>query len=190
MTDTGMPDPARAEGPASVTEPGNADRSLIVLDPLGTAKHERLPPTWDELERRHHVVWCRTPVDGALREAATALDDISAPASADIVAGGPCGGDALELANAHRGIVRAVLLVDPAAERFVEKGAAESADAAWVAENSGLIESLREAGTAVEVVAHSHEGSDDRIPAPLPLGHPEVVTAVTSALESLSTAPS
>jgi len=44
---------------------------------------------------------------------------------------------------------------------------------------------LADTDIEVRVVARSHHGPDDRVEAPLPLGHPEVVEGVAAALAGL-----
>jgi pimeloyl-ACP methyl ester carboxylesterase len=186
MNDPGTPDPVRAAGPPTVTEDPGARRTLLVLDPAGAAKHERIPVTWHDLEQNRRVVWCRTPSGGALAEAEAILrQDEGVRPLTDIVAGGPVGREALRLAHDHPGAVRAVLLVDPGAETTVEAGNAAAVNEKWLREQGPLVAAVRDAGIEVEVVAESEGGPRDRIPAPLPLGHPDVVAAVTAALDTL-----
>ncbi|MFI5606963.1 hypothetical protein [Amycolatopsis sp. NPDC051903] len=179
-------DPVRAEGPALVTGGTPGARRLVVLDPAGEAKHDDLPPTWRPLAADHEIFWCRLPVESGAREAALAL---AAPADArhlaDVVASGPDAGEALRLAHEHRDHVRSVLLVDPAAEGVVSPGDALAADEGWLAAHGNEIARLRDAGIDVELVAHTTDTPDDRIPAPLPLGHPRVAEGVRTALAKL-----
>ncbi|MEU4672351.1 hypothetical protein AB0F91_31335 [Amycolatopsis sp. NPDC023774] len=177
-------DPVRADGPARVTAGRRGARRLVVLDPAGEAKHGGLPPTWRPFTEDHEVVWCRLPVKGAAREAAQAL---SGPTShlGDLVASGPFAGDALRLAEEHRDHVRSVLLVDPAAEGVLSPGDAAAAADTWLADHGNQVAALRDTGIDVEVIAHTTDDTEDRIPPPLPLGHPRVAEAVRTALANL-----
>jgi pimeloyl-ACP methyl ester carboxylesterase len=156
MNDPGTPDPVRAAGPPTVVEDPGARRTLLVLDPAGAAKHDRIPVTWRDLEQDRRVVWCRTPSAGALDEAEAILrqDEGTRPLT-DIVACGPVGREALRLAQDHPGAVRAVLLVDPGAETTVEPGNAAVVNENWLREQGPVVAAVREAGIEVEVVAES-----------------------------------
>jgi hypothetical protein len=61
--------------------------------------------------------------------------------------------------------VSSVLLVDPGPD-----------------DNTGT---LADTDIEVHVVARSHHGPSDRVEAPMPLGHPEVVAGVVSALAGM-----
>ncbi|MGW4485386.1 hypothetical protein ACWEOE_16300 [Amycolatopsis sp. NPDC004368] len=180
MSENPAVDPVRARGPALVTAGPRGARRLLVLDPAGEANHDGLPSTWRPLTDEYEIVWCRLPVDGAAREAASALSE---PRPVDVVASGPFAGEALRLANEYRDHVRSVLLVDPAAEGVVSPGDAGTADETWLADHGNEVAVLRDAGIDVDLLAHSSES--DRLPAPLPLGHPRVVAALRTALENL-----
>jgi hypothetical protein len=178
------PDPVRAEGPAAVTEGTPDGPTVLVLDPTGLAKHEGLPATWRDKTDAWQVVWCRLPADGALTQA----DDILADPPGEtvhVVASGPFADGALRLAEQHAGSVRSVLLIDPAADEYVPPGDGEIADRHWEDDHRERIDGLAKDGVEVRVVAHSTGGATDRIPAPLPLGHPDVVAGVASAIDSL-----
>ncbi len=176
-------DPARSEGPSVVTAGDPSGAKIIVLDPAGAGKHDELPATWRPLAETRAVFWCRVPAGGALTEADDLLGD-AGPADPEIavVASGPFAAEALQLVERHRGAATQLLLVDPASDAFLASGDALQANNAWLAEHEDVVSKLREAGTDVRVVASSTESLEDRVPPPLPLGHPEVVTAVRSAL--------
>jgi hypothetical protein len=174
-----MTDPVRSAGPDVVTAGDPGGSPLVVLDPAGAAKHDELPASWRSLAGSRRIVWCRLPVDGALSAADEILSDAR---GADVVASGPFAEEALRLAARHPGAVRYVLLVDPAADAEVPAARAAAADDDWLAGHEEPIARLREAGTEVEVIAHSTGGADDRIAAPLPLGHPDVVAGLTRVL--------
>jgi hypothetical protein len=186
MTEGGTTDPVRAAGPSAVAEGRPQARSLVVLDPAGAAKHERIPAAWHDLEQAWRIVWCRMPSAGAREQAEAALRaDGGGGPPVDIVASGPYGQEALRLAEAHRDTVRSVLLVDPGAETVVEAEDADLADENWMSRHGRLVATVRDAGVEVDVIAHSHGGPDDRVPAPIPLGHPDVVAALKAALHTL-----
>ncbi|WP_431879738.1 hypothetical protein [Amycolatopsis sacchari] len=179
------PDPVRADGPAVVTE-GTPDGPIVlVLDPAGEAKHDGLPATWRDQLGSWRVVWCRVPADGALTGADELLSDPPGAGKVHVVTSGPCTDEALRLAEAHSGTVRSVLLVDPGASGYVEAGDGEAADEHWEEQTEQRRWALTRSGVDVRVVAHSTGGPRDRIPAPLPLGHPDVVAAVQQSIADL-----
>jgi hypothetical protein len=174
-----MTDPVRSAGPDVVTAGDPDGPTLVVLDPAGAAKHDELPASWRSLAAHRRIVWCRLPVDGAL----SAADEILSEArGVDVVASGPFAEEALRLAARYPGAARHILLVDPAADAGIPAEHATAADDDWLSGHEEPIASLREAGTEVEVIAHSTGGSDDRVAAPLPLGHPDVVAGLTRVL--------
>ncbi|SFW80631.1 hypothetical protein [Amycolatopsis australiensis] len=177
------PEPARSEGPSVVTAGDPSGPKVIVLDPAGAARHDELPATWRPLAERRGIFWCRVPAGGALTEADDLLGD-AGPGDPDIavVAGGPFAAEALQLVERHPGAARQLLLVDPASDAFLPSGDAAKANEAWLAEHDDVVAKLREAGTEVRLAASSTESADDRVPPPLPLGHPDVVAAVRAAL--------
>ncbi|MTD57840.1 hypothetical protein [Amycolatopsis pithecellobii] len=181
------PDPIRAGGPAVVTEGTPGGPIVLVLDPAGEAKHGGLPATWRDHPDSWRVMWCRAPAEGGLNAADEILTD--PPDSGKIVhilASGPSTDAVLRLAQAHPGPVRSVLLVDPGAAGFVERGEGTDADERWEHETARQRSELSRHGVDVRIVAHSAGGPRDRIPAPLPLGHPDVVAAVQAAVTPLS----
>jgi hypothetical protein len=180
------PDPVRAEGPETVIE-GEPGRPLvIVLDPAGAAKHGELPATWRPFTYQRSIVWCRLPTDGALTRADEILGgEAGSGPITDVVASGPFAGTALRLAEQHADAVRALLLVDPAADRSHEADLAEEADEDWERRNAERIGALEAKGVTVRVIAHSSGSEFDRVPAPLPLGHPNVVAALTKTFDVL-----
>lgn len=179
-------DPVRAEGPPLVTAGRPGAPRLIVLDPAGAAKHDRLPATWRPLAEDHEILWYRIPVEGAWRETAEAL---AAPGRSDLVTSGPLAADVLRLAAENPASLRSVLLVDPAAEGVISPGDATVADEAWLVRHDAEIAALRESGVEVEVIAHSSDDPDDQVPSPLPLGHDWVVDGLREALATLGSAP-
>ena len=179
-------DPVRAQGPPAVTE-GTPDGPIVlVLDPAGAAKHATLPATWRDLSDRWRIVWCRLPADGGLSEADDILADPPWPGKVvHVVASGPYAEEALRLAERHTEPVRSVLLVDPAARGHVAPGDGAEADEHWEDDTEQQRWALTRSGVDVHTVAHSEGGARDRIPAPLPLGHPDVVAGVKKAIADL-----
>lgn len=135
---------------------------MLVIDPAGEASHDEIPATWRELADRLRIVWLRVP---AAPEWKSTVDKVLDKHRDDprtvlhVVTSGPVAADVIDLVRHHEDLVRSVLLVDPEVE--VHEPFAH-------------------------VVVRSHGGPDDRIPAPLPLGHPDVVFNVVKALNTLS----
>lgn len=139
--------------------------ALVVVDPSGAAKHD-LPPTWHQLAEHFQVAWCRLPAsDRKLEDLEDVLETLSERrVSASLVASGDACPAAIVIAHQFAHIVNAVLLVDPAGDDTV---------------------TLADTDIEVRVVARSHDGPDDRVEAPMPLGHPEVVEGVAAALAGM-----
>lgn len=175
--------PARSEGPSVVTAGDPSGPKIIVLDPAGAARHDELPATWRPLAEERGIFWCRVPAGGALTEADDLVGD-HGPGDPDIavVASGPFAAEALQLVERHPGGATHLLLVDPASDAFLPAGDAAKANEEWLAEREDVVAKLREAGTEVRLAASTTGGPEDRVPPPLPLGHPDVVAAVRSAL--------
>ncbi len=155
----------RAEGNPVVWAGREDGPALVVVDPAGTARHDELPPTWDRLAAHFQVAWCRVP---ASKQSIEDLEDVfetlaDRQSAANLVASGEACEAALALAREYRDIVTSVLLVDPPDEE--EEPPADDIE--------------------VRVVARSHPGPDDRVEPPLPLGHPEVVAGLVTALADL-----
>ncbi len=146
----------REEGPA-----------LVVVDPSGAAKHNELPPTWDRLAERFQVAWCRVPASKrSLEDVEDVLETLhERRATANLVASGEACESAVTIGLQFGEIVSSVLLVDPP----------DTADTAKLADS----------GVEVRVVARSHDGPSDRVEAPMPLGHPEVVEGLVAALAGI-----
>lgn len=132
---------------------------MLVIDPAGEAVHDGIPATWRELANSVRVVWLRVP---AAPEWKSTVDIVlerhrgdNEPALLDVVSSGPIAAEVIDLVRGHEDLVHSVLLVDPEVE----------VDAPFA-----------------RVIARSDDSADDRIPAPLPLGHPDVVTAVAAEL--------
>jgi len=155
--------PARTTGPGVVVDGPAGAATVLVIDPAGGAVHDGIPATWRELTDRLRIVWLRVP---AAPEWKSTVDTVlgrhrndATRTVLDVVTSGPMAADVIDLVRGHESLVRSVLLVDPEIE--VDEPFAR-------------------------VVVRSHDAPDDRIAAPLPLGHPDVVFAVVSALNELS----
>ncbi len=172
---SGETDPVRAEGPAVVVDGDTEGARIIVLDPAGEGKHDELPATWRPFTARRRVIWCRLPVDGALSQAEELLDEADPEGPpVDVVASGHAADEALRLAERHPGAAGHLLLLDP--------GADGETDENWLTGHTDQLEKLRSEGTVVKVLPHSSGEPFNRVPPPLPLGHPDVVAAVTRIL--------
>ena len=156
----------RADG-APVIWAGQEDGpALVVVDPAGTAKHD-LPATWQELADHFQVAWCRIPAtDRSLEVIEDVLETLSERnVAANVIVSGEACPAVIEIARQFADIVSSVLLVDPAED-----------------DNTGA---LADTDIEVRVIARSHDGPSDRVEAPMPLGHPEVVEGLVAALASL-----
>jgi hypothetical protein len=174
----------RAQGPELVVA-GPADRPvLLVLDPSGAAPRGELPATWRDLTGQLRVVWCRLPaVSEPWPDLLSVLDNAGRAGPVDVLAAGPAATAALDLARAHPQRVRSLLLVDPASGSAPVPSAAEPMSfALWQDRSEHARAELATAGVRVQVVARSTGDDRDRVPPPLPLGHPDVVAQVTKAL--------
>lgn len=155
-------------GGAPVVWAGQDDGpALVVVDPAGAARHDELPPTWDRLAEHFQVAWCRIPAsESSLEDVEDVLETLTERrAPTTLVASGDASPAAVAIARQFADIVTAVLLVDPVEE-----------------DNTAT---LADTGVEVRVVARSHHGPSDRVEAPMPLGHPEVVEGVATALASM-----
>lgn len=132
---------------------------MLVIDPAGEAVHDGIPATWRELATSVRVVWLRVPAAPAWKSTVDIVLERhrgdNEPALLDVVSSGPIAAEVIDLVRGHEDLVHSVLLVDPEVE----------VDAPFA-----------------RVIARSDDSADDRIPAPLPLGHPDVVTAVAAEL--------
>ncbi len=159
----------RAEGIPVVWSGREDGPALVVIDPSGAARHEELPPTWDRLSDHFQVAWCRLPASKrSLEDVEDVLETLAERnAPTILVASGEACAAAIAIAPQFGDTVSAVLLVDPPAE----DGTTRLGDG---------LEDIE-----VHVVARSHDGASDRVEAPLPLGHPEVVSGLTSTLATM-----
>jgi len=155
----------RADGPPVVWTGPDLGPALVVIDPMGTAKHAELPATWHKLAETHQIAWCRLPASRrSLEDIEDVLESLAErqPPRVAVVASGEACPAAVAVGEQFDDLVGQVLLVDPGPE---------TPDS-----------------TLATVVARSTErGGDtdpdlDRVAAPLPLGHPDVVTGVATAL--------
>ncbi|OLF13399.1 hypothetical protein [Actinophytocola xanthii] len=161
----------RADGPPVVWTGPEVGPALVVIDPSGAARHAELPPTWRQLTQDHQVAWCRVP---ASRRSVEDIEDVleslaerQAPSVTMVAAGEACS-TAIEVARQFESLVTQILLVDPTDDT------PESARVTVVARSAGEGTSGRGDKEVDPEV--------DRVPAPLPLGHPDVVAGVVAAL--------
>jgi pimeloyl-ACP methyl ester carboxylesterase len=156
----------RADGPAVVRKGPAHGPTVVVLDPQGDAKHEGLPATWRPLADDVAVVWWRLPA--AVRAGLTGdvlpveLADGRAPLH--LVGAGDAAPLAVSLAAQRPESVRSVVLVDPP----------------WAPDDDSPVEDVIDS-VAVHRVVTDGTGSPVDL---LPLGHPEVLAAVLTALVS------
>ncbi|MCE7006968.1 hypothetical protein LWC34_29680 [Kibdelosporangium philippinense] len=161
----------RARGPAVVWAGLDRGPALVVVDPAGEARHATLPATWRPLAERFQVAWCRVPASGgALWDVEDVLETLAQEqVQADLVASGTVSDAAIALAAQFGATVRSVLLVDP--------GPGER--------NSPTLSSDRGVAAGrmrIRVVARSVRDHRNRVEPPMPLGHPDVVGGVLTAL--------
>jgi hypothetical protein len=181
---TCTPDPVRSAGSPAVTEGTPDGPVVLVVDPAGATKHGELPRTWSELAQDWQITWCRPASGGTLTEADDVLANPPRPGrSVHIVASGPFADDALRLAQRHTNAVRAVVLIDPAADRRISSDRGDAQTRRWEDDTAGRRTALADAGVEVKVVAYSTGGARDLASTPVPLGHPDVAEAVRQAIE-------
>ncbi len=156
----------RSEGPPVVWAGREDGPALVVVDPSGAARHDDLPATWHQLADHFQVAWCRVPASKrSLEDIEDVLETLDErQAAVNLVASGQSCEVAMAIAAQFSEIVSAVLLVDPPAE----------------------VATASITGVEVRVVALSHDGASDRVDAPMPLGHPEVVGGLVSALAGIA----
>jgi pimeloyl-ACP methyl ester carboxylesterase len=154
----------RADGPPVVQKGPTGQTAVVVLDPLGDAKHGELPATWRSLAEDVDVVWLRLPTmlrDGS--DARSVVDDLDrAGRTLHIVGCCEAALLALTLARKHESAVRSLVLVDPP----------------WPPGDKGIVRDF--IGDLPLPVSEVATGPDEA----LPIGHPEVVRAVLQALVS------
>jgi pimeloyl-ACP methyl ester carboxylesterase len=149
----------RADGPPVVWTGPELGPALVVIDPTGAAKHAELPGTWHRLAETHQIAWCRLPASRkSLEDIEDVLESLAErrPPVVAMVASGDACPAAVALAGQFDDLVKHVLLVDPTPDT----------------PESGL----------TTVVARSTHDDLDRVAAPLPIGHPDVVAGVVAVL--------
>lgn len=135
---------------------GQGGPTVVVLDPSGDAKHDELPATWRALAEQVEVVWWRLPAAERDTRSAGLLDGID---RTYLVGAGSAALLTLSLAVSHRAQVRCVVLVDPP----------------WpVADLPYVRRIVSHRSLPIEQV--------DTASGDLPIGHPDVVSAVVRAL--------
>ena len=112
MTDS---DEVRADGPAVVRNGPSDGLTVVVLDPLGEAKHDAVPATWRSVADEVGVVWWRLPATE--RPAEPGADQptglLDGVGTAHLVGANGAALLTLALAVGHRDQVASVVLVDP-----------------------------------------------------------------------------
>ena len=147
-------EPSRAAGPGVVADGPAGAPTVLVIDPAGEANHNEIPATWRPLTEHLRIVWLRVPAAPGWK---STVDTVL---------------------TRHRDDTTTVLDVvasGPIAADVIE----------LVAAHSDLVRSvlLVDPEVAVDVpFAHVIHHTNDT-PAPLPLGHPDVVQGVLEALE-------
>lgn len=160
MTDDKPGFDVRTDGPIVVRKGPEHGPAVVVLDPHGDAKHDRLPATWRPLAEDVRISWWRLPAVARSGLPGHVLPaELADVAPAHLVAAGNAALLAVSLAAECPGEVRSTILVDPP----------------WEIEVSSLRHTVD-----YDVVITRSDPADDG----LPLGHPDVVTAVVAALLS------
>jgi pimeloyl-ACP methyl ester carboxylesterase len=179
MTRTTESDQLRAEGPAEVRKGPLEVAAVVVLDPSGEGKHGGLPATWRPLTEDVGVVWCRLPAIRRLRLAGDHLLTELAEGRQRIhlVGVGSSALLAMALALANRDLVRSVIVVDPP----------------WPGDDlRELAHFVNEDKLIVRQIETTTEAARGIGPGPnlaLPIGHPEVVSAIVRVLVSADAGP-
>jgi hypothetical protein len=160
----------RAEGPVEVRKGPLEVAAVVVLDPSGEGKHGGLPATWRPLTENVGVVWCRLP---AIRRQRLAGDHLLPQLAGGrrrvhLVGVGESALLAVGLALAHRDLVRSLIVVDPPWPSDHLRELARFID--------GNALPMQQVETTTGPAPGT--GSDDT----LPIGHPEVVRAITQVL--------
>jgi hypothetical protein len=157
----------RSDGPAVVWAGLDEGPALVVIDPMGAARHDTVPASWKFLVEHFQVAWCRVPASQrSLEDVEDVLETLAERNTpVNLVASGQSCASAIAIGEQFKETVSAVLLVDPL--------------------DTDDVEALAKAGVEAHVVATSHDGADDRVEAPMPLGHPEVVANLARTLATL-----
>lgn len=159
----------RRIGPPVVTAGVLTAPAVVVIDPVGAAKHHDLPATWHPMTHRRRVVWCRTPAPDSLTIADDQIKALASRAAViDIVSAGHLAGLAVVLAEQWAPVIRSLVLVDP--------GDGERPPRDW------------DGGLAADVAVRILDVAKIETDRPLSLGHPAVVAAVSATLDELDQA--
>lgn len=153
----------RADGPAVVRSGPRGGLTVVVLDPLGEAKHDAVPATWRSVADEVDIVWWRLPATA--RPTAPGADGptglLDGVGTAHLVGAGSAALLTLAIAVAHRDEVASVVLVDPP----------------WPV---GDLPHVRRIVDDTDLPIQQVDTADA-----LPLGHPDVVRAVLRAVAPL-----
>lgn len=178
-------DAVRGAGPAVVWEGPEDAPVIIVLDPAGEAKHGQVPATWRPLAEHLRVGWFRLPAEAG--DEPTVEDVIGhVTRRMHLVASGTAAEPALRLALEHAGLVRSLVVVDPAP---VDPSTStihdyQSAVDWWNSETEATRRRLLADGVRLGAFVSRESDPAVRVEPPVPLGHPDVVGRVVQTLLS------
>lgn len=147
-------EPTRASGPGVVVNGPAGARTVLVIDPAGEAPHDGIPATWRELANSVRVVWLRVP---AVPEWKSTVDTVLERHEGD-----------------NEPVPLDVVSSGPIAADVID----------LIRDHENLVHSVLLVDPEIDVsarIARVIVRSDGR-EAPLPLGHPDVVIAVTEEL--------
>jgi pimeloyl-ACP methyl ester carboxylesterase len=151
----------RADGPALVRKGPASQPAVVVIDPLGDAKHGELPATWRALAEDVEVVWWRLPtMVRDCRDVGSVIADLARDRRLHLVGAGDAALLTLSLAKQYSAGVDSVVLVDPP----------------WPEDDQGPVRRVLDG--RVSEVFQVATGSAEA----LPIGHPDVVHGVLQAL--------
>jgi hypothetical protein len=146
-------EPSRAAGPGVVSDGPAGATTILVIDPAGEAIHDEIPATWRPMTEHVRIVWLRVPAAPEWKSTVDAL------------------------LTRHRDDTRTVIDI-------VTSGPVAADVVDLVAGHQDLVRSVLLVDPEVPVEAPFaqiiHHTTDT--PAPLPLGHPDVVSGVLAAL--------
>ncbi|MFD4672090.1 hypothetical protein ACFWNN_20325 [Lentzea sp. NPDC058450] len=147
-------EPSRAAGPGVVADGPAGAATVLVIDPAGEALHDGIPATWRPLSETVRIVWLRVPAAPGWK---STVDTVL---------------------TRHRDDTRTVLDV-------VTSGPIAADVLDLVAGHPDLVRSVLVVdpevpveATFAQVIPHTND-----VVAPLPLGHPDVVSGVVAALD-------
>lgn len=156
----------RQSGPGLVTDGRPGAPAILVLDPLGAAKHFDVPASWHPVLAWRQVAWCRTPARDSLILAEQRMDALAARhVTVDILTSAPLAELATQLARQWAAAIRSVLVIDTPGGGHWDNRIRDQVD--W----------LVDAGVVVRTI--TPPGGSQL------LGHPAVVEAVRRTVDEL-----